>query len=99
MIPYQPPSLLPPPTQKLSVVAQLLIGLAIGVGTLVVMVLMGVIGAELRAWWWLAVFAYIWVLVFIALGKQWYAMIFTAAVITALGAVLGRVLVHATGAG
>jgi hypothetical protein len=98
MIPYQPPSPLPPPTQTLSAVAQVLIGLAIGVGTLAMMVVMALLGADLGGLWWVAIFIYIWALVFIALRKRWYAMIFTAAGVSALGAVLGRVLVHLSGA-
>jgi hypothetical protein len=98
MIAYQPPSPLPPPTQTLSAVAQVLIGAALGFVSLVGMVVMGALGADLHGLWWVAVFVYIWVLVFIAIRKRWYAMIFTAMLISAVGAVLGRVLVHVSGA-
>ena len=98
MIPYQPPSPLPPETQTLSAFAQVLIGSAIGVASIIGMFVMGALGIDTHGSWWRAVFAYIWVLVFIAIRKRWYAMIFTAMFFTALGAVLGRVLVHLSGA-
>ncbi len=100
-IPYKPASTLPPETQTLSTLAQALIGCAIGVGTVVVVAMMGVLtaifGIEFRGWWWIGVFVYIWMLVFISLRKRWHAMLVSAIGVTAIGIILERIVLHLIG--